>query len=263
MKFIQLILFSVFLSQFSIGQNLYTFYLTKAYDKIQEGDFDNAQYYTNKAIARYPDSAECYVQRGGNYYFNEEFELAINDFNKALKLGSTNSDLFKFRGMSYHRIAKYDLAQKDYSIVLSYPIVDSIIFIKTAAIDVKLGDLKSAEKKLHNFNTHNPTYKDGFLILGILYQQMELFEKSLKQFDSAIDLISNDPNLYFYRARVHKELKNEEEMCADLLMAINLGSYEVKSDFDQQNCAEILKIGEKSSNYKYPPPPPELIIEEH
>ena len=263
MKLLLFLTLSTLVSQSAIGQNLYSFYLSKAYDEIQRGDFETAQYYTNKAIARYPDSAECYVQRGGNYYFHDELELAIEDFNKAILLGSANPDIYKFRGMSYHRLKNFELAKTDYSKVLSNAKIDSIIYIKSAVIDVEMGDLKSAEKKLQNFKTHNPKYSDGYLMLGIIYQQMELFEKSLLQFDQAIELVSDDPNLYFFRGRVHRELKNNEEMCSDLLTAINLGAFELKSDFDQQDCAKILKIGDKSSKYNYPLPPPKVIIEQH
>lgn len=60
------------------------------------GNYDSALNDLSKSIELNPDDEDLYVTRGGIYADKQEFDKACTDYNYALKLGSTDSDVIDF-----------------------------------------------------------------------------------------------------------------------------------------------------------------------
>ena len=88
-----------------------------------------------KAIKLKPEM-KFFLERGLTYIAMFEFRRAINDFDEAVKIDSTNSELFFNRGYSYSALDDYDKAIIDYSTAI---ILDS----SNAKVFVNRGDLWS------------------------------------------------------------------------------------------------------------------------
>jgi len=62
-----------------------------------------------------PHNADDYNHRGSVYAFNDQHDLAIADFSKAIELNPQNIKFYCSRGLSYDLKGQYDLAIADYN----------------------------------------------------------------------------------------------------------------------------------------------------
>ena len=61
-------------------------YSLRAVYRLNMGDKENVLADCNEAIRQWPDNAEAYSGRGRIYYWQKQYDLAIQDFDKALQL---------------------------------------------------------------------------------------------------------------------------------------------------------------------------------
>ena len=88
-----------------------------AYRRQGQNDLAIANY--NEAIRLKPDDADAFVNRGYAYIGKGQYALAIADDNEAIRLKPDNADAFANRGSVYFGKGQYDLAIMDYDKALS------------------------------------------------------------------------------------------------------------------------------------------------
>lgn len=231
--------------------------LTK--NAIRAGNNDQARFFIEKGIAKYPDSAECYYQRGAIFFFTNQMDSALLDFNKAEALGYTQSQLFKIRGVIFHYQSKFELAEKEYAKFLIENPDDTVIQIKHAATIFEQRKYEEALQAIEPFQTNNPEYVDGYLLLGMIAFDQSKFDLSIDHFTKAIDLDSTQARSFYLRALAHKAIGDSKSTCEDFLQSINLQRYETMDEFRTYGCDELLDFDSPDSPYEYPLPPPQLI----
>lgn len=80
-----------------------------------KGQYDLGINQSNKAIVLNPNLAEAYNSRAIAYAKKGQDAQAISDYSKAISLNSKRAFYFKNRGLAYRRQGHYDLAIKDYT----------------------------------------------------------------------------------------------------------------------------------------------------
>ncbi len=243
----------------STAQTNYEIYMTEASVLIQEGKHEEANEIIYKALDEYPDSAECYLQLGGNYYFTQEFDLALISLNEALRLDPLKVEAYKYRGLSLHRMNKPAQAEVDYIKFLKMVPNDSLIMLKVGTSLYDQNKLEAAKIVLEKFETRNPEYVEVYFTLGAINALQKNLDSSVLNFSKAISINPTDFLGYYYRARVYYTQGKSEEACIDLVECINLGGYQHKKAFDDLDCVTVLKMGDPKSQYKFPNPPPAMI----
>jgi len=83
----------------------------------QEGKIDEALYHYNKAIQLKPDDEDdkIYNSRGAIYYMKNQYQLAMDDYNKALSLNAACYRAYNNRGIVYANLGRYQLAIEDFN----------------------------------------------------------------------------------------------------------------------------------------------------
>ncbi|HEY9867913.1 MAG TPA: tetratricopeptide repeat protein, partial [Candidatus Obscuribacterales bacterium] len=81
---------------------------------MRRGDFNDALTKLSEAVGLNPDDPENYLLRGKCFFHMQNFELAIQDFNKVLQFSPNYYQAFLWRGTAHAKLGNDDLAIKDY-----------------------------------------------------------------------------------------------------------------------------------------------------
>lgn len=71
--------------------------------------------YFTRALALDSNLAEAYIKRGMLYYFQEKFDLAVQDFNAYIRLSPTNADAYRMLAMAYLKSEYYEQAITEFT----------------------------------------------------------------------------------------------------------------------------------------------------
>lgn len=74
----------------------------------------------DKELLYSPDMEYFYKTRGDSYYAEGNYELAISDYNKVIKLDPKRNDIYFIRAEIYKQQKEYDLALADYNKALDF-----------------------------------------------------------------------------------------------------------------------------------------------
>ena len=139
-----------------------------AYDNLGQYDLAIREY--DEAIRLKPSDARAYYNRGLDYANKGQFERAIQDYDHAIRLGPGNADCFVSRGVAYDGQGQYDRAIQDY---------DQAIRLK-------------------------PDYALAFVNRGIAYANKEQYDRAIRDYDEALRLNPNDADALYDRGQAKR-----------------------------------------------------------
>jgi tetratricopeptide (TPR) repeat protein len=145
------------------------------YDR--KGDYDNAINDFTKAIKLNSNDAAVYYNRGTAYYSKGEFDNAIKDFNKAIELNPNYVEAYNNRGIAYGKKGEFDTAIKDY----------------TKAIELKPKDAEAYNNR------------------GTTYDRKGDYDNAIKDYNKAIELKPKDATAYYNRGNAYYSKGDEAE----------------------------------------------------
>ena len=73
-----------------------------------------ATFFLLTAVAHAED-AETYFQRGNAYFNQKQYELAIQEYTKAIQLNPNSDGAYNNRGSVYEKLKQYERAFQEYS----------------------------------------------------------------------------------------------------------------------------------------------------
>lgn len=117
-----------------------------------------------------PTIAIAYNNRGFSYIEAKQWDLAFNDFKKAIEILPTYAYAYSNIGSLYFLKEQYDLAVQYFNTTLSY----------------------------------DPEHAKSHNILGLIYEKKGNLDLALKKFSEAIELEPNDYDFRFNRYRIYK-----------------------------------------------------------
>jgi tetratricopeptide (TPR) repeat protein len=126
-----------------------------------------------------------YNDRGVDYSQKGDYDLALEEFNRALAIDQRSAEIYNNRGITYSKKGEYDLAIADFK----------------KALEIKP---ESAE---FNYN------------LGITYAKKGQLELGLSKVNKAIEINPSDSFVYTTRARMYMDLA-----CSDWKRACDAGN---------------------------------------
>ncbi|MET1255013.1 tetratricopeptide repeat protein [Aliikangiella maris] len=125
-------------------------------------------------ISKSPNNPQLYIKRGRVYQDSEEYVLAMQDYQQALKLDNNFHEALYWQGYIYS----------------------------------VQGQLELAEKQLLNYLKQQPDSPAGHRTLAKVYEQKNQLNLSIRHFDQAIDVDKKTPpQVYLERTRVQLKIK--------------------------------------------------------
>ncbi|AFY31530.1 tetratricopeptide repeat protein [Calothrix sp. PCC 7507] len=182
------------------------------------GDFDAALTNYNKALKLHPDDADIYYKRGLARHEISDYAGAIADYNQAIKINPNNAKAYNKRGLSHYQLGDYEAAIDDYNQAIRINPHVAVNFKNRADARSQLGDNQGAIEDYTQAIKINPNYAivdtNGSISRYLLTNQ--------QKFTKAIKLNPHDAVAYKNRADARYDLGDYEGAIADYIQVIKI-----------------------------------------
>jgi tetratricopeptide (TPR) repeat protein len=146
----------------------------------------------SELIRLWPDSYQCYFNRGACYIRTNSLDAALADLNKSIELFPDSAMTYNNRGM----------------------------------VDRKLGKQKEAFADWDKAISLDPKLDAPYMNRGALNVRLSKYEKALPDLNKAIEINPDLGEAYWWRASAYKKLHRKQESAADFESADKLGYHE-------------------------------------
>ena len=218
--------------------------LINVYSEINEGVFsfskgnhEKALEIFNSVISKGYEVSKSYSNRGSVYFEMKEYNLALIDYTKAIKLDSLQPDYWYNRGLLHQEINNIDLAVLDYSRALQ---INPSHFFSAFKLGNYYAFVNQNDQMAFNvlnayLNNSNSKKEDAgiYFIRGVILNRNEKSEQSVKDFDSAIALDSTNSDYFYNRGLAHFKIKNYSRAIRDYTIALRLNPFDGRINYNR------------------------------
>ena len=207
--------------------------------ELNAGDLKRAIDNYNKAIDGYgkalqtdPNNASrglasSYIGRGNALYESGKFEIAIADYDEALKYDSNSAAAFNGRGKAWRENGKIDKALADFNQAIATNPDDTVGLISRANVYADKRDWENAFKD-YNAALEKKPEATAYNNRGAAYLNKGDLDRALEDFNRALeDAIKHDhvPAAFYYNRALVYHLKGELDLAiADYTLTIRRDS---------------------------------------
>ncbi len=184
----------------------------------------------NDVLAKFPDCAIAYNNRGNAYNFNGQYEKAINDFNRAIEIKPGLEIAYFNRGTVYEKLKVYDKAIADFTEALNIQPAFVMGYVDRGAIYSRIGEYDKAYNDLTRALQLNPHIAEAYYNLGVLYFNLKNYNLALENYNKALDIDSylsvayvSRGDIYFIYGDFAKSLENYTKAIA--IDTLNVDAY--------------------------------------
>lgn len=114
-------------------------------------------------------TAQEHSRQGFIYAENGQYDLAISEFNKALKIAPSSPELYNNRGVVYSKARKYDLAISDFTKILELEPYSTQAYYNRGITYAVISQFKMAFLDLNKALEIDPLYKSAYDFRGNMY----------------------------------------------------------------------------------------------
>ncbi len=148
-----------------------------------------------------PADAETYFEKGNELGKQNQYQKAIEQFDRAIKLNPNRADYYASRGHAFYYMKLYTRAIEDYT--------------------------RSIER--------NPSFALAYSMRGLSHTRDGHFELALEDYNKAISLAPKEADYYKGRGYTYFHLKQYGPMCDDYQKACSLGDCELLETAKREN----------------------------
>ncbi len=178
--------------------------LAKCYSEI--GDFTQANITYEKVLKFKPKIFELYEDLGNNNKKQNKFDIAAQYYSQALLLRDTSIRVINNRGMCFYYMENFEAAIRDFNKVIK---LDSTFYVaynnrgssrynNQNIADASMVDLRMAEADFNKCIKLQPDFQLAYRNRGIVRFYMDSLNASYKDLWTAIQLDPNDANAHYY-----------------------------------------------------------------
>lgn len=149
--------------------------------------------------------AEIYKERGDEYVRSSKYELAIQNYNKAIEINPNDAEFYRDRGIAYVNMGKDLVMIQDY--------------------DRSFTNYKLAIQDFNKSIELNPNDALTWAGLGTACSVLGQDDRAIIDFNRALKLDSKNSDVYFKRATIYALRENFRLAIADITKAVELEPY--------------------------------------
>lgn len=194
-------------------------------------------------ISIFPDTVEIAYNNRGIYYFDSgKYQLAIEDYNKALEINSSRyADAYYNRGNAYYQLGNYQQAIVDYNSAIAIKPEYAEAYNNRGSAFLNLGEDQLA---LNDFNRSielNPEYADAYNNRGSLYGRIGKHQQAIDDFIKSIEINPQDAKTYFNMGITYNGMGDIQQAIISYSKAIDLAPDNAAAYFNRGMSYAALK----------------------
>ena len=139
-------------------------------------------------INRSAKPGKLLIKRGQAYFAIQDFELAVNDYNHALKLDDTLDEAYFGLGMAKGRLGQIEKGIADLSVYIARNPGNSRAYTKRGVRYIWAGKLSLAKNDLKKAVQLDPANAEAHDDLGVVYASEGNYDLALKHFNTVVKI---------------------------------------------------------------------------
>lgn len=167
-------------------------------------------------------TAENYFKLGNNERINENYDKAIECYEKAIELNPEYAMAYNNRGYSYNKLGEEEKAIEDYSKAIEINPEYALAYSNRGISYSNKGEEEKAMEDYNNAIELNPEYVRAYNNRGYSYSNMGEEEKAIEDYNKAIELNPEYAMAYNNRGISYRNIGEEEKAIEDYKKAIEL-----------------------------------------
>lgn len=195
-------------------------------NKAKERDFEGAIENFNRAIKLNPDYANAYNNRANVRHELGDSPGAIEDYTEAILLNPKCSDFHRNRGIISCELGDHRGAQADHSRAIQLNPNNDQAYNSRGFTRLQMGDVPGTLKDFTQAIELNPDYALAWNNRGDVYfLELDDLQKALEDYIQAARLNPNNSKTFYNMGVIHSRLGNKEKALEDFTKAIQLERY--------------------------------------
>jgi tetratricopeptide (TPR) repeat protein len=174
------------------GEQLATIYFWRAFGWNKKGDYARVIADATETIRLQPSQA-AYNLRGSAYYDKGESDIAITDFDDALKLGPPNGTIFHNRGNAWRAKGDYAKAIADYDAAIKADPRSAFSFQNRGIAKEAQGDLEGALADINQAIRLDPSLPQPLINRTAIWRARGELDRAIADGTEAIRLAREKP----------------------------------------------------------------------
>lgn len=192
---------------------------TMNYDKGKEL-FDLAIRDYDSAIKIAPDDVESYINRGNFYCKHGKQDLAIKDYDKVLELAPNNGNAYIGRGNAYTNTGH--LAQRDLNKAIELNQNDFRAYMARSIIYLNIGQNNLALEDANKAVELNPNNPEVYNNRGLVYHNLKQYDSAMQDYNKALELDPKNFKAYKGRAMIYSDMQEYAQAIEELNKCIEI-----------------------------------------
>jgi len=168
------------------------------------------------------NSAIFLGNRGTGWIAKREFDIAIADFNEAIRLDPKNASLYRFRGIAWDRKGESDRAITDFNEAIRLDPKSAFGYSNRGIAWKNKGEFDRAIADFNAAIAINPKSDVTYYLRGYTWWNKSEFDRAINDFNEAIRLNPKNADAYSWRGNTWMNKGEFDRAIADINEAIRL-----------------------------------------
>ncbi len=160
-----------------------------------------------RAVELNPEDQDYRITMGAAYLQVQEWEKAKKQFEKAVALRPDKADGWNNLGVALFQMKQYQEAKVAFEKAIEQDQNFYMAWLGIGGAEVGLGNFEAAEADFERSIELNPSGKEGYINLTVLYIQAKDWQKALKAIDNLREVAPNYPDLLLKRQAILEKIK--------------------------------------------------------
>lgn len=169
-----------------------------------------------RAVELNPDYLEAHDLAGNVLFRIGDYERSLQAYHEVIRIDPDDAQGHYNIGLVHWTLGTFDEAERSWQTAILYD---------EKAKKAELKNKPESEALVHSLTVENPPVSfDAHKALGSLYDRLEMKERAIREFETALEFVPNDSECYFYLGKLCYEMGDPGKARTYLEKCVFLGT---------------------------------------